>query len=88
MTAPSLLARVLVEQARSSVNPLRACEVCDHGTGADHQCMHSGRPVRASVARSDAGHCGPDARHQRIKGDDLDARPGLQLHLAWQHTDD
>ena len=83
MTAPALLARVLVEQARASINPLRACELCDHGSGAAHQCLYSGRSVRASVARSDDGHCGPDARHQRIRGDDLQARPGLQLPLAW-----
>lgn len=81
-TLPNVLPRVLAEQARSSINPLRACEVCDHGTGGTHTCLYGARAVPASVARSDDGHCGPDARHQRINGDDLQARPGLQLRLA------
>lgn len=80
MTA-DLLLRLRVEQARATVNPLRGCEVCDHGTGPDHQCLYSHRPVPAAVARSAEGHCGPDARHQRIDGDDLEATAPRQLPL-------
>lgn len=87
MTAADLLARVRIEQTRSTVNPLRACEVCDHGahlTGRvpqpTHTCMLTSRPVPCAVARSNDGHCGPDARHQRIHGDDL--LPTRPLHHA------
>jgi hypothetical protein len=78
---PQLLQRGRLEQARSSVNPLRACEVCDHGAGAAHECRHGSRPVPAAVARSEHGHCGPEAKHQVIAGDDLQARPTWQRRL-------
>jgi len=75
---PALLARVRLEQARCTVNPLRGCELCDYSTQAApaampalHTCTFTGRPVHCATARAAGGHCGPEACHQRIGGDDL-----------------
>jgi hypothetical protein len=56
-----------------------ACAVCDHGRGHGGRCMLPGRPVPLATARSREGHCGPEAHHLRIGGDDLAPRASLPV---------
>lgn len=51
-----------------------ACQVCDHGRAQPGQCLMPGRPVPVAAARSREGHCGPEAQHLCIGGDDLAPR--------------
>lgn len=71
MSATHLVDRVRSEYARTSVHPLRACQLCTHArqVEAGLQC---GQPVVAGAlltvpctqARKPGGGCGPDATHQ------------------------
>lgn len=54
-----------------------ACAACDYGhhaPGQPGQCLLPGRPVPVATARSREGHCGPEAAHLCIGGDDLSPR--------------